>query len=272
MHLSSGGSSRRGSACIPYFAFRVLPFAFRTHRPRRTTIKNPNLVLLPGLLNDASLFEQQADALADVAGITIADLTGADTIAQLATDTLAAAPEGQFVLVGLSMGGYVALEIMRQAPERVRALVLMSTSAQPETRDATAAREKLIKLADTDFQAVIETLLTRMAHPDHARKPEVSGMFQSSANGLGKAVFVRQERAIIGRIDSRPVLARIKCPTLVICGREDVITPPAVHEELVAAIPGAKLEIIENCGHLSPLEQPMQVTEILRNWLHTLSE
>lgn len=272
MHLSSGGSSRRGSACIPYFAFRVLPFAFRTHRPRRTTIKNPNLVLLPGLLNDASLFEQQADALADVAGITIADLTGADTIAQLAADTLAAAPEGQFVLVGLSMGGYVALEIMRQAPERVRALVLMSTSAQPETRDATAAREKLIKLADTDFQAVIETLLTRMAHPDHARKPEVSGMFQSSANGLGKAVFVRQERAIIGRIDSRPVLARIKCPTLVICGREDVITPPAVHEELVAAIPGAKLEIIENCGHLSPLEQPMQVTEILRNWLHTLSE
>lgn len=253
-------------------AFRVLPFAFRTHRPRRTTIKNPNLVLLPGLLNDASLFEQQADALADVAGITIADLTGADTIAQLAADTLAAAPEGQFVLVGLSMGGYVALEIMRQAPERVRALVLMSTSAQPETRDATAAREKLIKLADTDFQAVIETLLTRMAHPDHARKPEVSGMFQSSANGLGKAVFVRQERAIIGRIDSRPVLARIKCPTLVICGREDVITPPAVHEELVAAIPGAKLEIIENCGHLSPLEQPMQVTEILRNWLHTLSE
>ena len=95
-------------------------------------------------------------------------------------------------------------------------------------------------------------------------------MFQSSANGLGKEVFVRQERAIIGRIDSRPGLARIKCPTLVICGREDVITPPAVHEELVAAIPGAKLEIIEHCGHLSPLEQPEQVTGILRNWLRTL--
>jgi pimeloyl-ACP methyl ester carboxylesterase len=95
-------------------------------------------------------------------------------------------------------------------------------------------------------------------------------MFQSSANGLGKEVFVRQERAIIGRSDSRPGLARIKCPTLVICGREDVITPPAVHEELVAAIPGAKLEVIENCGHLSPLEQPGQVTEILRDWLRTL--
>jgi pimeloyl-ACP methyl ester carboxylesterase len=233
-------------------------------------MKNPNLVLLPGLLNDASLFAQQADALADVAGITIADLTGTDTIGQLAADTLAAAPGGQFVLVGLSMGGYVALEIVRQAPERVRALVLMSTSAHPETREATAAREKLIKLAETQFQTVIDTLLTRMAHPDHARTPEVGGLFQSSANGLGKEVFVRQERAIIGRIDSRPGLARIKCPTLVICGREDVITPPAVHAELVAAIPGAKLEIIEHCGHLSPLEQPGQVTGILRNWLRAL--
>jgi len=124
---------------------------------------------LPGLLNDASLFEQQADALADVAGITIADLTGADTIGQLAADTLASAPDGQFVLVGLSMGGYVALEIMRQAPERVRALVLVSTSAHPETREATAARKKLVDLAETKFQTVIETLLTRMAHPDHAR-------------------------------------------------------------------------------------------------------
>ena len=233
-------------------------------------MKNPNLVLLPGLLNDASLFAQQADALADVAGITIADLTGTDTIGQLAADTLAAAPGGQFVLVGLSMGGYVALEIVRQAPERVRALVLMSTSAHPETREATAAREKLIKLAETQFQTVIDTLLTRMAHPDHARTPEVGGLFQSSANGLGKEVFVRQERAIIGRIDSRPGLARIKCPTLVTCGREDVITPPAVQAELFAARPGAKLEIIQHRGHLSPLEQPGQVTGILRNWLRAL--
>jgi pimeloyl-ACP methyl ester carboxylesterase len=233
-------------------------------------MRNPSLLLLPGLLNDASLFEQQADALADIASITIGDLTGADTISQLAASTLSAAPAGPLVLVGLSMGGYVALEIMRQAPERVCALVLMSTSAHPETREATAAREKLIKLAETQFQTVIETLLTRMAHPDHAGTPEVGGMFQSSANGLGKDVFVRQERAIISRIDSRPSLARIKCPTLIICGREDLITPPAVHAELAAAIPGAKLEIIEHCGHLSPLEQPTQVTEILRNWLGSL--
>ena len=226
-----------------------------------------NLLLLPGLLNEASLFEHQADALADLVGITIADLTGSDSIAALAADALAQAPEGPIVLTGLSMGGYVAFEIMRQAPERVRALALLSTTARPDTPEATAAREELIELAETDFPAVIERLLARFAHPDHANTPEVGGVFQSMASGLGYEVFVRQQRAIIGRADSRPTLAGIKCPTLILCGREDLVTPPEVHHELAAGIPGARLEIIEECGHLLPLEQPEQVTAILRDWL-----
>lgn len=228
------------------------------------------LLLLPGLLNGASLFEHQADALADLVGITIVDLTGSDSIAALAADALAQAPAGPFMLAGMSMGGYVAFEIMRQAGERVRALMLLSTSARPDTRDATAAREELIKLAETDFPAVIEKLLARMAHPEHANTPEVGGMFQSMATGLGPEVFVRQERAIIGRADSRPTLASIRCPTLVLCGREDLITPPDAHEELAAGIAGAQLVIIEECGHLLPLEQPEQVTTILRDWLTEL--
>ena len=226
-----------------------------------------NLLLLPGLLNGASLFEHQADSLANVVGITVADLTGSDSITTLAADALAQAPEGPFVLAGMSMGGYVAFEIMRQAPQRVRALALLSTSAHPDTPEATASREELIELAETDFPAVIEKLLARMAHPEHANTPEVGGVFQSMATGLGYEVFVRQERAIIGRADSRPTLADIKCPTLVLCGRQDLVTPPAVHRELAAGIAGARLEIIEECGHLLPLEQPEQVTEILRDWL-----
>jgi pimeloyl-ACP methyl ester carboxylesterase len=170
----------------------------------------------------------------------------------------------------MSMGGYVAFEIMRQAPQRVRALALLSTSARPDTPDATAAREQLIELAETDFPAVIEKLLARMAHPEHANTPEVGGMFQSMATGLGREVFVRQQRAIIGRADSRPTLADIKCPTLVLCGREDLVTPPDVHRELAAGIAGARLEIIEECGHLLPLEQPEKVTGILRDWLSEL--
>jgi pimeloyl-ACP methyl ester carboxylesterase len=226
-----------------------------------------NVLLLPGLLTDASLFENQADGLVDVAGISVADLTGADSMVALATTALEQAPDGPLVLVGLSMGGYVAFELMRQAPERVRALALLSTSAHPETSEATADREKLIALAATDFPAVIDTLVVRMTHPDHTFTPEGGGMFQSMARSLGPDVFVRQERAIISRSDSRPTLARIECPTLVLCGRDDLITPPDVHRELAAAIAGARLEIIEECGHLSPLEQPEQVTSILRDWL-----
>lgn len=229
-----------------------------------------NLLLLPGLLNDASLFQHQADALADIVGITVVDMTGADSITELAATALAQAPAGQVVVLGLSMGGYVALEIMRQAPERVRALALLSTSARPETRESTAARKELIALSESDFPATVEALIGRMAHPDHANTPEVGGTVQSMAMGLGRELFVRQQIAIMGRADSRPGLGRIKCPTLIVCGREDQITPPEVHQEMADAIAGARLEIIEECGHLSPLEQPERLTEILREWLKGL--
>ncbi|MDO9596949.1 MAG: alpha/beta fold hydrolase [Azoarcus sp.] len=234
-------------------------------------MKSINLVLLPGLLCDASLFQHQADALVDVGGVTVVDLTGSDSIAALAADALAQAPDGQFVLAGMSMGGYVAFEIMRQAPRRVRGLMLMSTSAQPDTPEAIATREKLIAQSETDFPEVIETLLTRMAHPDHANTPEVGGVFQSMATGLGCEVFARQQRAIMGRVDSRPTLAGIKCPTLVVSGRDDALIPLEVQQELAAAIPGARLEILEQCGHLAPLEQADQLTLILRDWLATLA-
>jgi pimeloyl-ACP methyl ester carboxylesterase len=226
-----------------------------------------NLLLLPGLLNDASLFEQQVAVLTDEACIAVADLTGSDSIAALAADALAQAPGERFALAGLSMGGYVAFEIMRQAPQRVRALALLDTTARPDTREATMAREELMRLAESDFPAVIESMLPRLAHPARANTPEVGGVIQSMAASLGKDVFLRQQRAIIGRIDSRPGLSRIACPTLVLCGRDDLITPPEAHRELAEAIPGARLEIIEECGHLSPLDQPEQVTEALQRWL-----
>jgi pimeloyl-ACP methyl ester carboxylesterase len=226
-----------------------------------------NLVLLPGLLCDASLFRQQADALADIANITVADLTQSDSMVTLAEQALAQTREGPFVLAGMSMGGYVAFEILRQAPKRVKALALLGTSARPDTPEATAEREKLIELAKTDFPAVVESLLQRIAHPNNVNTPEVAGVVQSMANSLGREVFERQQRAIIGRADSRPTLARIKCPTLVMCGRQDEAIALEAQLELAAAIEGARLEIIEDCGHLLPLERPEQVTTILRHWL-----
>jgi len=226
-----------------------------------------NLLLLPGLLNGANLFEAQIEALADIVGVTVVDLTRSDSIAALADDALSQARDGMFVLAGMSMGGYVAFEIMRRAPQRVQALALLSTSARPDTPESTANRKQLIALSETDFPAVVEKLIARMAHPDDANTPEVGGMFQQMAAALGREVFVNQERAIIGRPDSRPTLAAIRCPTLVLCGRDDVVTPPEVNREVAERIAGARLEILDDCGHLVPLEQPERLTQILREWL-----
>lgn len=227
----------------------------------------PNIVLLPGLLNDASLFTEQIAALATLAKVEVADLTTAGSIAEMAAGVLKASPAEPFVLLGLSLGGYVAFEIMRQAPERVAGLVLIDTTARPETPEASAKREVLMKLADTDLDAVTEQLLPRLSHPDRMNLPAVRGVIQSMATSLGKEVFQRQQRAIMGRADSRPTLASIACPTLVICGRDDVITPPELSKEMADGIRHAKLEIIAECGHLATLDQPEEVNRLLLDWI-----
>ncbi len=236
------------------------------------------LFFLPGLLNDASLFQAQITALSTLATVSVADLTRSNSISALAEDALAQAPEGRFILIGLSMGGYVAFEIMRRAPERVCALVLLDTSARPDTAEATAARLKLVKLAETNFTEVTESLLARLSYPQQynvddpqlMKLPAVRGVIQSMAASLGVEVFARQQHAIIGRPDSRPTLASIDCPTLIICGREDLITPPEIAEEMAAGIKRAKLKIIEECGHLSPLDRPEEVSKLLENWINRI--
>lgn len=228
------------------------------------------LLLLPGLLCDASLFTHQAGALADAVDIGVGDLSLADSIATMADEVLARAPAQPFVLLGMSMGGYVAFEILRRAPKRVQALVLLNTSARPDTAEASETRRRLVRRAQGNFPLVVELLARRMAFGGHANTPEVGGAFQAMAASLGVEVFARQEQAIIERPDSRPLLPSIRCPTLVIGGLDDQVTPPALQREMARAIPQADLELIEACGHLSPLEQPERVTAILRDWLASL--
>jgi pimeloyl-ACP methyl ester carboxylesterase len=233
-------------------------------------VKKIPLLLLPGLLNDARLWQAQVRDLAPLAQPVVVDLSGADTIARLALDTLAAAPAPRFALAGLSMGGYVAFEIMRRAPERVAGLALLDTTARPDTPQATDLRRNLMQLASNDFAGVIYTLLPKLVDPTHLREPELVAVIKAMADSLGKDVFIRQQRAIIGRPDSRPDLRNINCPTLVLCGRNDAITPIELHEEIAAGIVGSQLAILERCGHLSPLEQAPKVSAALKNWLLTL--
>lgn len=226
-----------------------------------------NLLLLPGLLNDARLWQHQIEGLSGVARVTVADLTGADAMPDLAASAVRQAPTGQFLLAGLSMGGYVALEVMRQAPDRVAGLALLDTSARPDSPEVTEARRELMELAQTEFPAVIDTLLPRLVHPSRLSDALLVGTIREMAESIGREAFLRQERAMIARIDSRPFLDRIHCPVLVLCGRDDAITSVDVHRELVEALHDASLTVIEECGHLSALERPQQVTEALRTWL-----
>ncbi|MDQ7968888.1 MAG: alpha/beta fold hydrolase [Oxalicibacterium faecigallinarum] len=230
-------------------------------------LMKPNLILLPGLLNDARLWQAQAEKLGAVANVSVADLTRSNTIAELAADVLEQVPAGMFALAGLSMGGYVALEVMRQAPERVMSLALLDTSARPDTPEATENRHKLMELAKTDFPAVSRGLREKLLHPAHLGDVALAELLDDMAVVVGKDGFIRQQQAILARIDSRPSLAAIQCPTMVLCGREDKLTPVEVHEEMAALIPRASLTIIEQCGHLSPIEQPDRVTDAMHLWL-----
>jgi pimeloyl-ACP methyl ester carboxylesterase len=226
------------------------------------------LILIPGLLCDALLWQPQVAALGDVADVWIPIPDQAETIEQIAAAILASAPFARFSLGGLSMGGYVAFEIMRQAPERVTRLALLDTHARADTTAQAERRQDLIALADRGrFAGVTDALLPQLIHPDRLSDPSLTAMIKTMARNIGKIGFVRQERAILARADSRALLPSIGCPSLVLCGRQDNLTPVSLHEEMAQGLTQATLEIIEQCGHLSSLEQPEAVSRALRRWL-----
>jgi pimeloyl-ACP methyl ester carboxylesterase len=232
------------------------------------TRKTP-LILLPGLLCDETLWAHQAETLADVADVVIADLTLDDSIAGMAERVLKSAP-ARFALAGLSMGGYVAQEIVRRAPKRVTRLALMDTSARADDAEQTKRRHALLsQLEHGDFKGVTTRLLPLLVHLARLDDRALVAVVKRAAERVGVEAYRRQQRAIMGRPDGRKDLKKIKCPTLVLCGRQDALTPPALHEEMAKAIPTASLVVIEDCGHLAPLERPRTVSALMRYWLAT---
>jgi len=229
--------------------------------------EKPALVFLPGLLCDAALWRHQTDALADVGDCRVIDMTRDDDMAAMAARVLSEAPD-RFSLCGLSMGGYCALEVMRQAPDRIDRLALLDTSARLDAPEQTARRHAFIDMVEKgDFEAMTEELVPNFVHPDHWADEHIAALIRGSARAVGKEAFLRQQRAIMSRPDSRPGLGTIDCPTLVLCGRQDALTPLECHEEMAAAIPGSELVVIEDCGHLAPMEKPEETTAALRRWL-----
>ncbi len=229
-------------------------------------IRSVPLLFLPGLLCDAMLWRSQMLALADRVAASVADLTLDDSVAAMAARTLAVAPP-RFALAALSMGGYVAFEILRQAPERVERLALFDTSAAPDTEArARARRAGMASLALGQFRGVTARLLPQLVHADHVDGP-VGVAVAAMAARVGGDAFLRQQQAILDRPDSRPMLAAIAIPTLVAVGDGDVLTPPADALEMHRAIRGSRLHVFRSCGHLPAIEQPEETSRLLREWL-----
>jgi pimeloyl-ACP methyl ester carboxylesterase len=225
------------------------------------------LVFIPGLLCTAELFAPQVAALWPYGPITIASTLEGDTIAEMATAILAQAPP-EFALIGLSMGGMISLEIMRQAPERVRKLALLDTSAQPAPAEQATLFQGLLAQAQRGEAAtVMGEALVSVLHPIHQQDPGLRAINRRMGAAIGVAGFARQVKAVLSRVDSRPGLAAVVVPTLVLVGEQDQLTPPEVARELAAGIRHAHLVIVPDCGHGSTIEQPQAVNQALQEWL-----
>lgn len=220
-------------------------------------------VLVPGLLCTPRLYVEQIPALWRFGPVTVANHTHDDSVAGIARRILAQAPP-QFTLIGLSMGGYIAFEIQRQAPDRVAKLALLDTTARPDAPEQTEQRKRQIAMARTGrFEDIAQLLFPRFVAAARHGDRALQAVVRTMAEDTGAEAFARQQTAIMTRADSRPGLAAIACPTLVVVGADDVLTPPDRAAEMADAIPGARKVVVPDCGHLSPLEQPQAITEAL---------
>lgn len=225
------------------------------------------VVLVPGMLCTPEIFTSQITALWPYGAVTVASTLEGETIAEMAAAILAAAPP-RFALAGISMGGYIALEIMRQSPERVIKLALLSTEARPDTPAQSAQRRTLLAQVDTgNFETLLALALPAIVHPAHQEDAILSETNVRMGLAVGIERWARQAEAVMARIDYRPCLPAISVPTLVLVGDSDTFTPPDRAEEMVAAIPGARLVVVPECGHASTIEQPDAVNRALIEWI-----
>ena len=225
------------------------------------------ILLVPGLVSSPRIFAPVVPALWRFGPVTVANHIRDDNMGAIARRILSEAPP-RFALAGHSMGGYIAFEIMRQAPERVARLALINTQARPDTAEATERRRGMMARAKSgDYRGVLDELFPGFVHPSRREDALLRQLVHDMGDDVGPEGFVRQQTAVISRPDSRPTLAWIKCPTLVLSGDEDNTIPNALSVEMANGIPGARLVILPQCGHLPQPEQPMATADALAEWL-----
>lgn len=230
--------------------------------------ENLPIILIPGLGTSPRTYSSILPELWKHGSVTLANQTKENSIEATAKQILAEAPP-RFALIGHSMGGYIAFEILRQAPDRVSKLALLNTSARPDTDEAKKKRKvQIAKAEQGKFSEIIEDTLPAFVHPKHKDDKSLQEIIAAAHNDAGVDAYIRQQTAILARKDSRSNLKNINIPTLVLSGDEDKLIPRETSEEIAAAIAGAKLVIVPQSGHMSPLEQPQAVIKDLAEWLN----
>ncbi|MGB5865780.1 MAG: alpha/beta fold hydrolase, partial [Sulfitobacter sp.] len=228
---------------------------------------NEPLILLPEMMCDARLFGPQIAELSCDTAVMVAPVTVGERIEEIASALLDVLPQ-RFALAGMSMGGFVAMEILRRAPDRVTRLALINTNPLAETPVIAANREpQIIKARSGRLMEVIQDELKPSYLAPGPYRGEVMALAMEMAQTLGPEVFVRQSRALQRRKDQQATLRRCKVPTLILCGAHDGLYPPKRHEFMAELIPYAQLCVLEEAGHLPTLEQPDETTAALRKWL-----
>jgi len=226
------------------------------------------IYLLCGLLCDETVWETQIQALKKQ-GYDARPMSfqGFDSIAGMASHLLAEAP-ARFSLAGHSMGGRVALEAYRQAPQRIERLALLDTGYEPAVEEETEKRGRLVRKALADgIEAIAETWARPMIAPGRQNDDELLHRILSMVGRMSGEIYAGQTRALLTRPDAAPVLSGIHCPTLILCGAEDAWSPPERHRRMAASIPDSALRLIADCGHMSTMEKPEEVLAILEEWL-----
>lgn len=225
------------------------------------------LLLIPGLMCTADLYRDQIAAIAPDREVIVADHRVAESVAAIAASILATAPH-RFALAGLSMGGYLAFEILRQAPRRVERLALLDTTAAPDAPEQIMTRLERIAAAQAGrYEAIAAAMFPGFVHPARVDDAALRERFLTMARETGPDAFVRQQKAIMGRPDSRPTLATVSVPTLVLVGEQDMATPVSRAQEIAEGIRGARLIVTPDCGHLSTMERPRETCRALLQWL-----
>ncbi|WOB07129.1 alpha/beta hydrolase [Piscinibacter gummiphilus] len=232
------------------------------------------LLLLPGLMNDHRIWTPLVSVVAGERHVHIAPTHLHDSVAESARDAIAAMPPGSFAVAGFSLGGYVAQEVCRQSSDRIAGLGLVDTGARADTDEARQARQRMIDAVeggagggDATFSQVAHGFASRIVHASRLQDRELLQLLSDMASNVGSEGLVRQQRAAMNRADSRDLLRRLHMPAVVVCGRDDRVTPFSLSQEMATLLPDAELAAADAAGHMSILEQPATVVAALVRWL-----